>query len=620
MRTMRGLLHEPAVPESRIAPSWPRLPRRSCVFSWLLALGLGFYLGTGWTAAQTQQAAQAPPAQPVREEVVQTKFKIKFVTQGVVYLEGGRSAGLTEGQQLTVRRDTPDASGKLNAGTAEIRVVSVASTSAAAEIVSSGLDVRPGDTAYLSSEDIEKLKLLHASKESHEYPQVVTFTEGDPMDEEVREHLPRPPSPEVNRLRGRIGFEYNYINQPGSTGMSSSQYGLVFQGDMSRIGGSYWNLSGFYRGQFLSQTPSDQQTLNDLINRTYHLSITYNNPDSHWVAGFGRFYLPWATSLDTIDGGYLGQHYGHFTFGLFGGTAPDPTSWRYAPNRQMGGGFFNIEGGSYDSFRYTTTFGIAFNRVNWQPDRQFAFLESGFYYKRYLSIYHDLETDYVLNSSVNQAATTSASAGATAPANTGLTASPFTPGLNLSRDYLTVRYQPFKILAFDATENYFANLPTFDERLIATGLLDRVLFQGLSGGVHLDLPYRISPYVDIGKSHSGGDQQSSWNKMYGISFGNILHTGLRADARYSQFTSDFGSGIYRMLMISRNLGDKLQFDLQAGQQSLTSSLTSASRVRWFTGDLNWFLARHYFLSGGVTIYRGGGQDYNQLYLDLGYRF
>ncbi len=577
---------------------------------WLLAL----LMTAGLCAVPA--AAQEPAPQPV----LQTKFKVKFVTEGVVYLEGGRDAGLAVGQRLTVRRDTPDASGKPNPGTADIQIVSVASTSAAAEIVSSNLDVRPGDYAYLSHEDIEKLSVLRASKESHKYPQVITFTEGDPMDEEVRAQLPRPPSPEVNRLRGRIGVEYDSITQPGSSGLNSNSFGLIFQADMNRLGGSYWNLSGYYRGRFISQTPASQATLTDLINRTYHLSITYNNPDSHWVAGFGRFYRPWATSLDTIDGGYLGQHYGKFTFGLFGGTAPDPTSWRYAPNRQLGGAFVNIEGGSYESFRYTSTFGLAFNRVDWHPDRQFAFFESGFYYKRYLSIYHDLEADYVLSSALNQQELSPAGIGAPAPANTGLTTSQMSPGVNLSRDYLTVRYQPFRVISFDATENYFANIPTFDARLISTGLLDRVLFQGLSGGVHLDLPWRISPYVDIGKSHSGGDQQSSWNKMYGLTVGNILHSGLRADFRYSQFNSSFGTGVYRTIILSRQLGERLRFDLQGGQQNFTSSLATGGRVRWFTGDVDWFLARHYFLSSGATIYRGAGQDYNELFLDLGYRF
>lgn len=568
----------------------------------LLALCVGLCFGMAFAYSQEMQVPS-----------VQTKFRVKFIADGAVYLEGGRDAGLSEGQHLTIRREAPDDSAKAEKGTAEIRILSVASTSAVAEIVSSNLDVRVGDMAYLSPEDVEKLKIQQVSREARKYPQVITFTEGDPMDEEVREALPKPKLPEVNQLRGRLGFEYNSITEPGGRGLNSSQYGLVLRLDMTRIGGSYWNLSGYYRGRFTSQTPAGRETLNDLVNRTYHLSLTYNNPESHWVAGIGRFYLPWASSLDTIDGAYLGRHHGRFTFGLFGGTAPDPTSWNYAPDRQLGGGFFNVEGGSFDSFRYTSTVGVAISRVDWHPDRQFAFWESGFFYKRTLSIYHDIESDLLMGNTFSNSATTdtTSSGGATTTTDHGAV---------LSRDFLTVRYQPFRIISFDMTENYFRNVPTFDPRLISTGLLDKVLFQGLSGGVRLDLPLRISPYVDIGKSHSGGDERPSWNKMYGVTCSNILRTGLRADFRYSQFDSSFGQGTYWTLMTGRQLGERLRFDFQAGQQTLHSLFTGESRVHWMTSTMDWFLSRHYFLSSGLTLYRGRLQDYNQWFLDLGYRF
>lgn len=562
----------------------------------LLFLCLGLLVRAGCSLAQDVK--------------VQTKFRIKFITQDVVYLEGGRESGLSEGQRLTVRREGAADSERGSEKTAEVRIISVASTSAAAELVSSSLDVRAGDVAYLSAEDVQKLQLMQGEKESRKYPQVVTFTEGDPMDEEVREYLPKPPLPEVNRLRGRFGLEYNSITEPVSGGMSSSQLGFVLRADMTRIGGSYWNLSGYYRGRFTSQTSAGRQTLTDLVNRTYHLSLTYDSPASHWVAGFGRLYLPWASSLDTIDGGYLGRHYGKVTFGLFGGSAPDPTSWNYAPNRQIGGGFFNLEGGSYESVRYTSTLGLAVSRVDWHPNRQFAFWESGLFYKRYLSIYHDVEADLLLQNN------SSASAGASAGSNGAFSGK----GPVLSRDYLTVRLQPVHWIAFDMTENYFRNLPTFDTRLIATGLLDKILFQGLSGGVRLDLPFRLSPYASIGRSDGGGDQKDSWNKMYGIAWGNIWRTGIRADFRYSQFDSSFGSGTYRMFMVSRQMGESLRFDLQAGQQDFTSPLTAETHVHWFSGTADWFLGRHYFLGGGGTIYRGRAQSYNQWFFNLGYRF
>ncbi len=535
---------------------------------------------------------------------IQTNFQVKFVTPDTVYLEGGHETGLIEGQRLIIRRDGPNESGKGMRGMAEIQIISVASSSAAAEILSSNLDIRAGDTACLSAEDVAKLKLLQADRESRKYAQVVTFTEGDPLDEEVRENIPRPPLPEVNRARGRLGFEYNSIRERGS-GMDSSQLGFVLRADMTRVAGSYWNLSGYYRGRFTSRaTAAGRQTLTDLINRTYHLSLTYNNPASRWVAGFGRLYLPWATSLSTIDGGYLGRRARKgITVGLFGGSAPDPTSWSYDPNRQMAGSFVNFEGGRFDSIRYTSTVGMALTRVNWLPDRQFGFFENGFFYKHYLAIYHNLEADLIRHdSSVTDGS------------------SPQDSGLAVSRNYLTVRIQPHRVISFDVSENYFRNIPTFDSRLVSTGLLDQYLFQGLSGSCRLEMPYHIGLYTSLGRSNKSGDEQNAWNQMYGITFGRLWRTGIRADARYSKFDSSFGRGTYRSLMFSRELGESLRIEVQAGEQNLVSPLTRESYAWWASSNFDLFLGLHYFLGGGYTIYRGGIQSYDQWFLNLGYRF
>ncbi len=555
----------------------------------VLVLALGVYFGLAIARAE--------------EATIRTEFRIKYVASGVVYLEGGHEEGLAEGQRLTVFREGAEATETGGKEAAEIRIISVASSSAAAEILTSKLEVHPGDIARLSPEDEERVRLLRASKDAHKYPQVISFTEGDPMDEEAREYVPKPPLPEVNRARGRFGFEYNSIHDLGS-GANSSELGFVLRADVTRIGGSYWNLSGFYRGRLNSNTVAlDQQTLTDLINRTYHLSLTYDNPSSHWVAGFGRLYLPWASSLDTIDGGYLGRRYGKMTFGLFGGSTPDPTSWDYAPNRQMGGGFVNFESGSFDDFRYTTTFGLAISRVDWHPDRQFMFVENGFFYKRFLAIYHNLEADLLrsTNSDIGSAGTDSS-------------------GPALSRDYLTVRIQPYRIISFDISENYFRNIPTFDVRLIGTGLLDKYLFQGLSGGFRLELPYHLGLYSSLGKSHRTGDERDSWNYMEGLTFGKIWRTGIRADVRYSKFDSSFGSGTYRALVLSRDLGERLRFNIEGGQQDFASTITSQDHARYITSFIDWFLGRHYFLGSGFTIYRGQIQNYDQWYLNLGYRF
>jgi len=190
----------------------------------------------------------------------------------------------------------------------------------------------------------------------------------------------------------------------------------------------------------------------------------------------------------------------------------------------------------------------------------------------------------------------------------------------LSRSYLTIRLQPHKVISFDINENYFRNIPTFDTRLIGTGLLDKYLFQGLSGGFRLMLPYRFGIYTNAGRSSRTGDQRPSWNYMGGATVGNILRSGIRAEYRYSRFDGSFGRGNYQSLTAARDLGEGFRFEVQAGQQSLTSSFTSQNRARFVSGNVDWYLAAHYFLGIGLTAYRGQVQHYNQYFINLGYRF
>ena len=212
---------------------------------------------------------------------IQTAFKVKYVGQDIVYLVGGRGAGLAEGMKLTIKRraggsDAPEASG--TATIAELVVASVADSSSVCDVHNATAEIHAGDIANLSESDAETLAQSRATGGQRKYPQVVTFTEGDPLEEEIREEIPRPPLQEVNRARGRFGFDYSGIQSHGAVESSSSQVGGTLRADITRIGGTYWNLSGYWRGRLTSNSYAGQQTLQDLISRTYHLSLTYDSP------------------------------------------------------------------------------------------------------------------------------------------------------------------------------------------------------------------------------------------------------------------------------------------------------------------------------------------------------
>ncbi|MGC1651055.1 MAG: hypothetical protein WA741_34950, partial [Candidatus Sulfotelmatobacter sp.] len=475
-------------------------------------------------------AGPAPPAAPAvpaetatliarsDDPSLRTVFKVKYVAEGVAYLEGGRAQGLTEGMKMEVEDTNLPAKQGDSANAADPRVVAelevsaVAETSAVTDIHSPKRPVKVGDLAYLSSNDTEALVQQRALSATRQYPAVISFTEGDTLDEEVREEVPRPPLPSVNRARGRIGFDDIETISHGTSNVTSSDVGMVFRGDITRIGGTYWNLSGYWRGELTKASAVSQQTLQNLINRTYHLNMTYDNPNSTLVVGFGRLYLPWAPSLDTIDGGYFGKRLSKgTTLGIFGGSTPDPSSWDYSPNRVIGGSFINFEGGEYNGFHYSTTTGVGVSMVNWALDRPFVFFEDSVSYKRDIAIYESAQVD--------------------SPAGNSATPS---PGPRLGRNFFTLRVNPHPRVELDFNYNYFRDIPTFNPNLVGTGLLDKYLFQGFSAGGRVEVWNQVWLSTNLGRSSGTGDAKTSLNEMYGITFGRVPWLKLRADVHYAR--------------------------------------------------------------------------------------
>jgi hypothetical protein len=547
-------------------------------------------------------------AQVAQSTVKSAVFHVKYVAEGAVYVDAGRNADLQEGMKLSVIEPPPD--GVASEGVrfrgydhvAELKVVSVADSSAICDVVKGEGEVRVGQVAFLAPESVEDRHLAEFAKESENYPVLVTFTSGDPVDEELRatnvQHEVESP---VGVMRGRFGFSYGGIQE---SGMNSTQLGMMIETDMTHIGGTYWNFNGYWRGNLNTSSSTlpgtSATTLTDLINRTYTLGFTYQNPYSPTTVGIGRLYLPWAPSLSTIDGGYIGRKIGWIaTVGAFAGSTPNPTSWSYNPDQQIAGTFVNFEAGSFDGVHFTSTEGLAITSISWRVERQFAFFEDNLSWKKYVSLYNSTQMD----------------AARTSPLPNG--------GSNptgVSQSYSSAHFQPIKLVGFGVNYNYFRTLPTFDPLLIGTGLLDKYLFQGFSGDVRLDLPRHIGLYASLGQSKASTDQKTSLNQAYGISFANIAKTGLFFDAHYSKFDSSFGSGQYESISLSKSLSETLRLQVMGGQQKFNSALSTNTNAKFVNGVVDWNIGSRYFVEGTVGWYQGTTLNYTQWSTMLGYRF
>jgi hypothetical protein len=552
-------------------------------------------------------AAHANPSEQASKK--SAVFRVKYVGDDSVYLDAGRNADLQEGMKLSLVEAPPDgviAEGIQYRGyphVAELVISSVSDSSAVCDITQATGEIKIGQAAFLTPESVQNRHESQLAAEEGEYPILVTFSYGDPLDGEVRQtrETQQIPNTPMQRLRGRIGFDYGGTTESG--GFSSRQMGLVIDADMRNLGGTYWNFIGSWRGNFGTSNANipgaPTQTLTDLVNRTYRIGFMYQSPESPVILGVGRLFLPWAPSLSTIDGGYFGRKVSReMTIGFFAGSTPDPSSWSYNPNQHIAGTFLNIERGSFDHFRLYSTAGVAVTSIQWKVARQFAFFENTWSWKQYVSLYNSLQAD--------EARTSPLVNGGSNP--TGV-----------SQSYSSLHFQPIKLIGFGVNHNYFRTLPTFDPRLLGTGLLDQFLFQGYSGDVRFSLPKHIGLYASLGESKTTTDKKNSLNEAYGLSFGRLWKTGVILDLHYSKFNSSFGSGKYQSFSLSKSLTDTFRVQVYGGHQNFYSALSTNTNSNFFNGVLDWNVGARYFLEGNFGWYRGTSLSYTQWSTVFGYR-
>ncbi|MEZ5363858.1 MAG: hypothetical protein R2748_16345 [Bryobacterales bacterium] len=336
-------------------------------------------------------AAAFGQSQPARR--ARTQFEVTYVAADVLYLDGGSEEGLAEGMELDIKRLEPGQPLLSAKVIGNVRIIATAAQSAVCEVVSTTQAITKGDFAALSSVDAEKVSMLMTSEETRRYAQIISFSDLidglNPLEDEQRAYVPRPKLQEINRVRGRISMQQSSLFDHRTSSVSN-QSGVSIRANVTRINGTYWNFGGNWRGRVNSrQRGPDNATLTDLINRTYQIGLTYENPTSRNRMGFGRLILPWASSLATIDGGYYGRRLSpSTTVGAFAGSMPDPTAWNYDPNRQIAGVFSSFEKGRFDEVRYSGTVGMLCRR-NWLAERQFAFVQNTVSLQRKLSVYHN---------------------------------------------------------------------------------------------------------------------------------------------------------------------------------------------------------------------------------------
>jgi len=535
-------------------------------------------------------------------------FHVRHVEETALYIDIGSNFGLHEGMTLPLFRVDPPASSRSNAPSttlkpiASLKVMIVADSSAVCEILSTSAEVRIGDVGFVAASAKPQLPQNEGSTAAENLPISRGILASPPRsDETTPAAFSVPTSLPQRNTAVRIGFDYDQTQV--NAGFRAKEFGFQVQSDMTHIANTNWNFTGYWRSRFRETysglNGAQLESLSDRVDRTYHIGLYYESPNSPYIAGFGRLSVPGAPSLPTIDGGYFGRKINpHVTLGAFGGSTPDPTAWDYNPNQRIAGFFTNIETGNFDRIHFSGSEGMAMTAIGWRAARQFAFFENTVSWKGFLWFYNSTQVDAARTSPLNGDKN-----------NTGIS---FTSS--------SIRVQPIARFSFGLNHSYLNSLPSFDPNLLGTSLLDKYIFQGFSVDARYELTPRISLFTQVGRAKSITDKKNMWNSMYGVSLGDVLNSGFHADLRYAKFASTFGHGNYEAISLTRTVLGNVQVEFLAGIQSLASNATTNTSSRFVSTSFMRNLGPRLFIETGYTFSRGTTMNYVQWNTAFGYRF
>ena len=143
---------------------------------------------------------------------VRTEFRVKYVNGSEVYLDGGRNSGLAEGKSMVLKqspakKDIAGHEQSLDPGVlARLTVIAVTSSSALCQVDSSTRDLAVGDFVTLPQPEVGKFVVKDALGNTRKYPITISFSEGDPLHEEMRDAMSHPrlsrtgPQPRAQRI------------------------------------------------------------------------------------------------------------------------------------------------------------------------------------------------------------------------------------------------------------------------------------------------------------------------------------------------------------------------------------------------------------------------------------
>jgi hypothetical protein len=420
--------------------------------------------------------------------LVRVVAPVTYVTPGTLYFRAGTSAGIAQGDTLTVIRG-PKSLGKVS-------VTAVSSGSSVATIIFRTDTIRVGDSVWTRKPKPETPKSVSVGGTSGRG----TMIGG-------------------SRISGRLALQY--VGSGSSVPfMDLARPALVYRLRASRLGGT--DLEFSIDGRTYSDLyPNHGPDFHKAATRMYELSLS-NDAAGRWYGFYlGRFLPGFASGIGPVDGAQLFVRRGRFTFGILGGTQPDYVNSGVDMTLQKFAGYVSMNWGPdvFSKSYVTLAYGQQLNKG--KPDRDFLYLES--FVRPGGGFYFNANTEFDLHVREDGERIKK---------------------LRLTNSFLSMTWTPsVNWISISAGYDAARAIYLFESmKVFPDSLLDRSLREGFRGSVSISLPARLTLQSSGSFRMRTTTTPPARTLSGGLRVSNILNTGLSSSGTLTDIRGLYTEG------------------------------------------------------------------------------
>jgi len=507
-------------------------------------------------------------------------FKITYLSNELVYLNGGKNLRLELGDRLKVVRDGQTI--------AELEVTHLSQNSSACTIVSQQSPPQKGDAVHwIDPPEPPRESTVEPSQAAR--PVAKPKSTAEPV--ETREKRSR------RLVRGTIAFQWFQFQDQSEFSSDYDQPALKISLRGNELLGGHYGFTIRTRTRQRANTRSGE---NEYQNRIYQAAFHYRNPNARINYSLGRIISDTFSGAGYIDGGLFESKIGAgWKAGVFGGYQPEWQDSDFRTSTTKYGTYLNYLHGDFQTGRWSSTLGWSSAYHDSEIDREFVFVQNRYTKGSKFQFYQSAELEL----------------------NRGWREEKTGKSTELSSLYVFGRYQftpGFRLGAtFDDRQNYYTyELRNRDEQffddLARRGL--RLDFQG-----QISKRLRISGYWGQ-REREGDTEDSQFYNLYTYWRPKLL-AGLTFGLRGTAFENPTTDGESGQLRVGRFFGQgRHMVYLSYADYQYTSKLNGSERnSQWLRLESYFTLGKKWYSSLELEQSTGDDLDGLRILLSLGYR-